>query len=281
MKTIVVMIVLLFASHFFFAQELLASYPTLPTVQSVQQTVSPVAEKMDTALQPGDVFISRQYRVRNSHSCCVFAASECVFWGAAGLERFQGIKQSAVENGWRGASMSNVIGALKESETPYKATYKRDWKVLEEAVQFGTGAYVEGKGHALALVGIDANSVRVIDNNGSPEVQAWSRERFGEFWNGCAVFPLRCNRPRLRPENPPEPIEPVKPVEGKQGPAGPKGDKGDPGQPGKNADNYEVLLLKTELEKLRAELDKIKKDVAAGNDKRNPTPAFFDIIRKK
>ena len=158
--------------------------------------------------------------------------------------------------------MGNVIGALKEANVPYEHTYNRDYKVLEKAVAFGTGAYVEGSGHAVALVGIDDESVRIIDNNGSGEVERWSRKGFDRWWSGRAVFPLRCHRPKprpdhppLNPENPPEPVEPIKP-----GPAGPKGDKGDPGPrgliglpgpAGKNCDPAEIAALKAEIEKLK------------------------------
>ena len=124
----------------------------------------------------------------------------------------------------------------------------------------------------------DESLVGVIwgGSNGTGEATGWRTIRafVDETCGDETCWILR----RRRQPKPDEPVEPIKPIEGKQGP---KGDKGDPGQPGKNADSSEVLLLKTELEKLRAELDKIKKDVAAGNDKRNPTPAFFDIIRKK
>ena len=227
-----------------------ASYPTLPA--PIQQ------ESHDKAMKAGDVWIPRSFRERNEKDNCVWASCQTVFWGAAGLKPFENIKRSAVDNGWRGASMGNVIGALKEANVPYEHTYNRDYKVLEKAVLFGTGAYVEGNGHAMSLIGIDNESVRVIDNNGSGEVQSWARKGFDGWWSGRAVFPLRCNRPRprpdhppLNPENPPESVEPMKPIEGKQGPAGPKGDPGKNGIDGKDCNPIEIAALKAEIEHLR------------------------------
>ena len=251
MKRIFLIAMLLLLPDFLFA-----SYPTLPA--PIKQ------EARDKALKNTDVWIPKSFRERNEKGNCVWASCQTVFWGAAGLKPFEGIKQSAVDNGWSGASMGNVIGALKEANVPYEHTYNRDYKVLEKAVAFGTGAYVEGSGHAVALVGIDDESVRIIDNNGSGEVQRWTRKFFDGWWSGRAVFPLRCHRPRpkpdhppLNPENPPESIEPAKPIEGKQGPAGPKGDPGPrgliglPGLPGKDCDPSEIAALKAEIEKLK------------------------------
>lgn len=160
------------------------------------------------------MFVPRQYRVRNSQSNCVWCVAETLCWGAAGLEEFRGIKATAVKHGWRGASMGNVLGAMKSAGVPYEATADRDYDLLKRAVAFGTGAYFEVPGHALYLCGIDDTGVRVIDNNGSGEVQEWSRQQFARSWNGHACFP-KLIRPRPdapRPHAPHPPLTPVTPV---------------------------------------------------------------------
>ena len=163
-------------------------------------------EARDKNLKAGDVFIPRAYRIRNSYSNCVWCAMETICWGAAGLKSTQGIKERAVKEGWRGSGMRAVLRAMDSAAIPYSHTFNRDAKVLYDAVAFGTGAYFEIANHALVLVGIDATSVRVIDNNGGGEVQSWSRASFDQQWVGAACFPRLFNRLRIRPC--PQPISP-------------------------------------------------------------------------
>jgi len=250
-----------------------SGYAQVPTEHSVQ--VAP-QEQRDKALKPGDVFIPREYRVRNSNGNCVWCAVETVCWGGAGLESFRGIKSRAVQTGWRGAGMGNVEAALKAAAVPYEATRSRDYSVLYRSVEYGSGAYIETDGHALVLVGIDDQSVRVIDNNGSGEVQSWSRHTFNGRWNGCALFPrlfLRRHPVAPRPSQPfpplnPDPVfdqravlaaiaalqkqvEAIKPVPGPPGPRGPEG------PPGPAADfGAQLAELQKQMAEVRALLPK-------------------------
>jgi len=134
-------------------------------------------------------------------------------WGVCGLEQFKGIKETAVKHGWRGASMRNVLAALKDAGVECEYTYQRDYGLLKRAVAAGVGAYIEIPGHALYLVGIDDNGVRVIDNNGSGEVQEWPMRTFAARWEGHACFPKVKPRPspQVRPTAPHPPLTPVKP----------------------------------------------------------------------
>lgn len=183
------------------------------------------------------MFIPRAHRMRNKNRNCVWCAAETVFWGAAGHEALRGIRDTAFREGWNGAFMSNVIGALQDAGIAYEKTTRRDHAFLKRAVANGTGAYIQTPGHALVLVGIDEQSVRVIDNNGTLEVMARSRSWFDSVagWDGNAVYPTTCLRPRILPRpgpNPsvqpapgphhptltpvsppaPQPVEPAKPI---------------------------------------------------------------------
>ena len=179
------------------------------------------AETCDAALKPGDVFIPKDCRPRNRNGNCVWGASETVFWGGAGLKSFQGAKERAANTGWNGSSMSAVLAMARQAGITCVSTTNRDYKVLQDAVKNGTGFYFEirlgREGHALAGVGIDDSTVRIIDNNGPPIVQEWSRKKFDSLWNGCACYPTVIRRdvtlcPTCRPGGPrPLPINPNHP----------------------------------------------------------------------
>lgn len=172
-------------------------------------------EQRDRALRKGDVFIPHTYRIRNRGGNCVWAASEAIC-RTAGYNAFDGIMQRANEHGWHGAGMSNVVAAMKAANIPYKASRNRDYEFLKEGVRNGSGVYVEIPGHAVVVVGIDDSSVRILDNNGSLQVQEWSREKFAHQWEGCGIFPIfrrRPFRPSPAPNEPHPPLNPNHPVE--------------------------------------------------------------------
>lgn len=245
----------------------------------------------DKQLRPGDVWIPPQWRVRNTQGNCVWCAVETVS-RQAGLESLYGIKERAVATGWHGAGIGNVEMAFKNAKVPVEITRSRDYSLLQRAVKQGTGAYVEIPGHALVLVGIDAQSVRLIDNNGPPVVTVWPRWRFDQEWYGVACCPrlfprihrFRHNNepifnpnppaqpnmphPPLNPAHPkelPEPeSQPTHPPPPKAGPVGPQGPQGPAGPPGKDADNAAVL---TALKDIGARLDKQDSRFAALENK--------------
>ena len=190
-------------------------------------SVDGVEAQRDTALKTGDVFIAREQRPRNRNGNCVWCAAQTVFYGGAGHESFAVARDQALKLGWHGSSMSAVLQMAEKTGVAVKHTYRKDYQLLYDAVKAGTGAYFETSGHALALVGIDNSEVRVIDNNGSGDVQSWSRQHFDRVWIGVACFPCKPRRPSgpgqrplpINPEHPkePEPKTPVvdKPIEPK------------------------------------------------------------------
>lgn len=172
-------------------------------------------EERDSTLKEGDVFIPREWRIRNRNGNCVWCTVEMVFWGAAGHEQFKGITERAIKEGWHGAEMENVLSAARQANIEVVFTRNRDYKVLYDSVKNGTGAYIQIPGHAITVVGIDEESVRIIDNNGTKEAQVWPRRKFDQYWQGTACYPKTVNiqtkpglcplkiRPRPNPDHPP------------------------------------------------------------------------------
>lgn len=232
----------------------------------------------DRELKPGDVWIPPQWRVRNTQGNCVWSAVETV-GRQSGLKSLEGIKERAVQNGWHGAFVDNVELAFKDAKIPYDVTKHKEYSLLGRAVKNGTGAYIQidGNSHAVVLVGIDSDSVRIVDNNGPPVVQTWTRASFDRRWSGVACCPRLFPRifrfrhegkplvrpyqndagpnpnahPPLNPAHPeeksdalPDPEEktppPPPPPPAKPVP-GPQGPQGPPGRDGKDADNSAVL----------------------------------------
>ncbi len=223
--------------------------------------VSPeTTEERDKALKDGDVFIPRAYRVRNRNGNCVWCACETVFRGAGYVEEFNGTTEDAIRKGWCGADMADVIKVCKIAKIEVDVEEHGDTKFLTKALAEGKPCYIQIPGHALVLVGLDKDSARVIDNNGSKEVRTWERARFDQLWEGracCPRFPrLHPFKFKPMPYDPPLPtVKPVTPsvpvpaptdlqpildklaaLEAKvaaiQPIAGPPGPKGDPGPPG-------------------------------------------------
>lgn len=194
------------------------------------------AAQLHSGLQTGDVMIPVENRIRNRNSNCVYAACETAFV-PAGYESFRGIMNRAVKEGWHGSGLNDVLAAIKDVKDkdgkPVKIEYKtqpsgsRSNQIFYDAVKEGVGCYFEIPGHALVLVGIDEQSVRIIDNNGPPQVTTWSRQKFDSTREGGAVFCFRRWRvrpscpdcvpstpahPSLLPEDPIEPAPAPKPV---------------------------------------------------------------------
>ena len=187
---------------------------------------------------PGDAMIAKELRIRNTHDNCVWAAAETITT-AAGWESFKGITHRAAGEGWRGACMDNVIQAFKDACIPYRAQPQSDRSatIFYQAMKEGVGCYFQVPGHALVCGGIDENSARIIDNNGPPEIQLWSRSYFDRVREGGGCFPLRrrpcgpdcptCprpprNHPSLLPERPDEPTNPAEPGKPSPQPAAPR-----------------------------------------------------------
>lgn len=189
-------------------------------------SVAPAASlPADAALKGGDVWIPVAERVHNQQSCCVWAASQVVV-NAAGYQAFHGIFSQAVSKGWHGAGISDVTELLDHAKIPYRATTSHEYAVLYAAQKEGVPFYFQIRGHALVGVGIDAQSVRVLDNNGNLQVKAWPRAEFDERWTGQAFYahpkvagpfglfgPRRviCPGPGCRPFQPQPLVVPVEP----------------------------------------------------------------------
>lgn len=176
----------------------------------------------------GDAVIPRELRIRNTHDNCVWAAAETITT-AAGWDSFKGITQRAAGEGWRGAGMDHVIRAYQAAGIQFRAQSSSDRSaaIFQEAMQEGVGCYFQVPGHALVCVGIDESTVRIIDSNGPPEIQLWSRGFFDRVREGGGCFPLRrrpvapacpsCPRP---PADHPS-LTPEKPSESPKPPAAP------------------------------------------------------------
>jgi len=242
-------------------------------------------EPADAHLKPGDVFVPRAHRPRNQNSNCVWCACQTCFHGAARIESFAGVRDRAVAEGWRGAGQSNVLAYCKTAGIEVETGTSIEF--LKRAVAQGTGAVVFIPGHAVYLCGIDDESARVIDNNGSAEVRAWTRRSFDRLFQwGCfpklprPPIPFKPGPPAPAPNphhpsvNPQVPVEPKPPagpsateklivekltavekqlaaVQLKPGPQGEPGPKGEPGAPGRDADAARVAALEEELRRLK------------------------------
>jgi hypothetical protein len=190
------------------------------TVPAMEQLVD---EAMDGAMQEGDVFVPRDRRPRNRNGNCVWCATETCFWGAANLEAFAGITDRAISSGWHGAGTSNLTSYCQTVQVP--CLRGSGVEFFKTAVANGTGAVGFIPGHAIFVCGIDDSSARIIDNNGSPEMQSWSRSKFDRICSVgvCPDCPPRSRwKPKLpkikppipspRPNHPPvNPAIPVQP----------------------------------------------------------------------
>ena len=127
---------------------------------------------------------------KNVGGNCVWCAAESIYTGA-GHEEFRGVFQRALKAGWHGADMGDVLGYAKRDGVETTSQRSGGTAILFAAVRNGTGAYVQGSGHAMALVGIDSDRVVLLDNNppSFPGVEVWSRQRFESWWEGAACYP--------------------------------------------------------------------------------------------
>lgn len=267
-------------------------------------------EPRDPALKPADVMIPLDSRPRNRNGNCVWCAAETVFWGGAGLKAFEGARDRALKLGWQGSGMDHVIEYAARVNIPLTVTWNRDYNVLYQAVKAGSGAYVQVPGHALVLVGIDEHTVRLLDNNGPPVVQTWTRYRFDSTWQGTACFPrifkrrLLCPRPTPSPVPLPLPINPALPVEPPLEPSSSTDlalrvtrlektvagmarthdcKDGRDGKDGKDAEiNYpqlaESIAAKLKLSSPVIDYDQLASEVTK---RLPPTPAYFEILPRR
>jgi hypothetical protein len=164
----------------------------------------PVANaKAEDQHRPGDVYIAPEYRVRNERSNCVWCAAEDVFYGAGGFESFKGVMKRARDAGWHGAMMSHVMAYAQKVGVDVEYSYRADYDFLKRAVENGTGAYIGVPGHAIALLGIDREGVRLLDNNpgwnGKIEIRHVPLQRFWQFFSRHACFPKNPKN-RAKPE---------------------------------------------------------------------------------
>ncbi len=158
------------------------------------------AQSRDKELKPGDVFIAKEFRHENRNGNCVWAATEANMM-TAGYEPSRGLFERAVKEGWGGAGMSRVLSFAKDAKIDMVSQKKGDHRILFDSVRHGTGAYIEIPGHAIVLVGIDKDFVRLLDNNlqaGNTFMKVWTRERFDKEWEGNACYP-KINR-NAKPE---------------------------------------------------------------------------------
>lgn len=188
------------------------------------------------AMPFGDAEVSVEDRQRNARNCCVWAAAQTIFHGAAGYPEAEGLFKAAVNDRrwWNGANPENLIGFCQREKIPYRVV--RKFEEYKKACDEGLGVVLFIPGHALALVGLDETEARIIDNNGPPVIQKWPIRKFSQLAQ-MGICP-DCPSPR-RPVGPRPPttpdapeVKPSPPHEVKPAPPAPKGEKGDPGPAG-------------------------------------------------
>jgi len=213
--------------------------------ENVSVTLSAFADDMpDKGLKEGDVFVPKELRPRNYGPKCVWCAVQTCFYGAAGLEEFNGIRDRAITSWQGGADRPHVIAYLESWEREgrsggVKLRQGKGYEFFRQACEANTGAVFFIPGHALYLCGIDETSARVIDNNGPPVVQEWPRAKFDRMaeWGcfpdipwlnrpGPGPGPQPEPRPGPRPNHPPlnpnKPLPPTPKPDGTQPPVEPK-----------------------------------------------------------
>lgn len=157
-----------------------------------------------------DAIIPEENRIVNSFGNCTWSAAEDVFV-AAGYPQFRGIKERAVKEGWRGASISNVIAAAKDANIPIMEVHDRSLDIFDYAKEEGVGVFVEIPGHSLVCVGLDADHAYMLDNNqdqqGKLAIRKWPRAEFLKLWEGHACCPRK-----KKPKDKPPATTPAKPT---------------------------------------------------------------------
>lgn len=156
---------------------------------------------------------------RNQSGQCTWCALMTVFC-SAGYESTRHIVDTAVREGWHHGEVDNIIGALKAAGIEYKLTTSGDMSIFDHARAEGVGVLIHIRtndprvGHSVAVVGMDANSVRVVDNNGPKVIQTWTMDKFKRLWQGTACCPLKRKKPK-------PPTAPATPTPTDTTPAGP------------------------------------------------------------
>lgn len=175
-----------------------------------------VVEPAEPALPAEDLakyeaLIPAPHRIRNRNGNCVWCAVESV-WVSAGYEQFNGITARAIQRGWSGATISNVTAALDAAKAPYKVERNGDPAIFAHAEKEGVGVYIQVpkfSNHALVCLSLNERRALILDNNGPPKIQTWSRAKFDRNWSGIACCPLfkRPKRPDVKPPDHP-PVQP-------------------------------------------------------------------------
>lgn len=191
-------------------------HPSLPVAPAPEVSPEDASEYVDIPLDA---------RPRNVNGNCVWNASESVFVGA-GYDEFRGISKNAVKEGWHGAWITNLEAACKTAGIEYRTERNGKTDIFDYAKSEGVPVYIQiqvsrPNDHAVACLGLNDRYAYILDNNGPPVVQKWSRSKFNSKWNGIACCPLhRKNRKPKEPKTPivapvvPEtkPVEPAKPA---------------------------------------------------------------------
>jgi len=194
-------------------------HPSLPVAPAPEVSPDDASEYVDIPLDA---------RPRNVNGNCVWNASESVFVGA-GYDEFRGISKNAVKEGWHGAWITNLEAACKTAGIEYRTERNGKTDIFDYAKSEGVPVYIQiqvsrPNDHAVACLGLNDRYAYILDNNGPPVVQKWSRSKFNAKWNGIACCPLHRKHkkpkepkgnqtPIVAPVNPEtKPAEPTKPV---------------------------------------------------------------------
>lgn len=207
--------------------------PSRPDHPPLAPSVEP---ENDEVLAEMEKVVPEQLRIRNRRGNCVWCAVEDVFV-SAGYDQFKGITDRAVQQGWSGATWSNVEAAIRTANVDVVSTSSRDTSVFDYAKKEGLAAVVFVPGHALVRVGHDERYVYMLDNNpndasGKLKVLRWAHSKFNSLWDGHACCPRKKKpkpdsppvKPDVKPEVKPETKPEVKPVDCKCPPPAPSTD---------------------------------------------------------
>lgn len=184
-----------------------ANHPTLnPNVPP-----EPEIAKLDSVIPP-------DLRIENRLSNCTWAAAEDVFV-AAGYEQMKGICARAAKEGWRGASIDQVLSAAKDANIPVLEVHDGSTEIFDYARKEGVGVCVDIPNHSIVCLGLDNDYAYMLDNNrdrnGELAIKKWPRNEFLRAWRSDGGHAC-CPRKRKRPKD-----EPTKPITTTTDPAKP------------------------------------------------------------
>jgi hypothetical protein len=230
--------------------------------------IAPEPSVPDPALTELDEVVPESVRVHNQNGNCVWCAAEDVFFGA-GYEQCKGLMRQALEKGWHGAGIDDVLAVMQRANIPCKVERNRGTEIFEYARKEGVGVYIQIPGHALVCLGLTDRHAYILDNNGLLKIEKWARSKFDRIWEGVACCPFKRKRPKPTPPavNPeptvpaPTPIpaptpkvdltpvtdaiskltERITVLEKTTGPAGPAGKDGRDGKDGANVDSSALV----------------------------------------